>query len=179
MSDSSLVEAVASRLREERCAFALIGAVAMATYGVSRSTVDLDLLALSPRLLDETFWAPLTAEGAVVVVHRGDEEDPLLGVVRIERDSQSVDVVIGRHSWQVGVLDRAQERAVMNGVLPVARASDLVLLKLFAGGYQDRWDIQQLLSGPDSAVIDTEVRSRLEALPEECAVLFGKLLAER
>jgi hypothetical protein len=179
MSDPTLVEAVASRLRDERCPFALIGAVAMATYGVSRSTVDLDLLALSPRLLDEAFWAPLTAQGAVVVVHHGDEEDPLRGVVRIERDAQSVDVVIGRHSWQVGVLDRAQERAVMGGALPVARASDLVLLKLFAGGYQDRWDIQQLLSGPDSSVIETEVNARVDALPAECGLLFRKLLAER
>jgi hypothetical protein len=179
MSDSSLVEAVASRLREAKVSFALIGAVAMAAHGVSRSTADLDLLALSPALLSDAFWHPLAASGAVVEVRKGDQDDPLLGVVRIERDSESVDVVVGRHSWQVGVLARATEGLVFGGALPVVRASDLILLKLFAGGYQDRWDIQQLLSGADSDAIQTEVREQLAALPEECGELFCKLVAER
>ena len=52
-----------------------------------------------------------------------------------------IDVVVGKFGWQRRVLERAEPM----GELPVVRAADLILLKLYAGGPQDAWDIQQLL----------------------------------
>ena len=64
-----------------------------------------------------------------------------------------VDLLVGRHRWQHRLLDRA-EPAVSGGTpLPTALARDLVLLKLFAGGSQDAWDIEQLLAGPDRGTL--------------------------
>lgn len=45
-------------------------------------------------------------------------------------------------------------------------AADLVLLKLDAGGPQDRLDIRLLLRGPAGPALRTEVESRLAALPQ-------------
>lgn len=55
--------------------------------------------------------------------------------------------------------------------------ADLVLLKLYAGGPQDAWDIDQLLD------VDTtfarEVEARIPALPEGCAALWRRVVGDR
>jgi hypothetical protein len=51
------------------------------------------------------------------------------------------------------------------GTLAVAEAADLVLLKLYADGVQDRWDIAQLLALDDGEDIGRDVERRLGALP--------------
>ena len=61
--------------------------------------------------------------------------------------------------------------------MPVARPADLVLLELYAGGPQDAWDIHRLLDLDGE--IAAEVDQRLSALPEDCARLWHRLLAER
>lgn len=48
---------------------------------------------------------------------------------------------------------------------PVVRPSDLILLKLHAGGTQDLWDIQQLLALPNAAAVAAEVEADLQILP--------------
>src|SRR5437870_1654524 len=72
------------------------------------------------------------------------------GVVRCrvagERD---VDVIVGKHAWQAEILTRAAPIRRGGRDLPTAEVADLILLKLYAGGSQDRWDIEQLLAGPD------------------------------
>ena len=144
--------------------FALIGAAAMAARGVSRSTVDQDLLVTDVRVLQADFWAGV---GAVVDARPGDASDPLAGVVRLTEDGQRpVDVVIGRGTWMAEILARTPTLAVPGGVLPVADPGDLILLKLYAGGSQDLWDIEQLLAAaePSGALADV-VAARLAAAP--------------
>lgn len=78
-------------------------------------------------------------------IRLGDSDDPLAGVVRIRRETdRDVDVVVGRHRWQ----DEALRRAIAIGgqSFRVVDQADLILLKLYAGGSQDRWDIEQLLA---------------------------------
>ena len=78
----TLLGRVRSALAEAGVPHALIGAAALALYGVSRSTYDIDLLATERSCLDQAFWAPLSASGAVLEVRKGDLDDPLAGVVR-------------------------------------------------------------------------------------------------
>jgi hypothetical protein len=66
--------------------------------------------------------------------------------------------VVGRHDWQA----RAVSRAVRSeSGPPIVGPLDLVLLKLYAGGPQDLWDIRQLLDASDApdlvAQVDAEV----------------------
>jgi len=66
-----LIERVADLLDEHSIAFALIGAAALATRGVARSTFDIDLLTVDTRVLKKLIWVPIQAE-ATVDVRRGD-----------------------------------------------------------------------------------------------------------
>jgi len=140
--------------------YALIGAAALAARGVARSTFDIDLLTTDARVLDAGTWQSFDAG---VDIRRGDLDDPLLGVVRVTTgEERPIDVVVGRQAWQSRAVQRAER---IGGRAPVVLARDLVLLKLYAGGSQDLWDIAELLRhAPDS--LRTEVADDLAALPE-------------
>jgi hypothetical protein len=135
----TLLAAVHETLEAVAIQHAVIGAAAMAVHGVARSTLDLDLLALDPRCLDRSIWQELAARGVELELRLGDAEDPLAGVVRmVGLGARPVDLLVGRSAWQQGVLARASGARVGGVELPVATAADLILLKLYAGGPQDR-----------------------------------------
>ncbi|MXZ70880.1 MAG: hypothetical protein F4Z04_05150 [Acidobacteria bacterium] len=176
-----LAERVAATLGAARARFALIGAAAMAVHGVARSTQDVDLLTLSDVSLDGAAWEPLAEGGVDVSVTRGDADDPLAGVVRFRQEGQDqVDLIVGRYRWQQRLLERA-EPAVVGGAitLPTAQPRDLVLLKLFAGGPHDLWDIEQLLVGADSETLVSAVSDDVSQLPARCRRQWDRLLRER
>jgi hypothetical protein len=157
-------------LTNETVPFAAIGAAALGAHGVPRSTFDLDLMVRDARVLDPPFWSDV---GAEIDVRHGDADDPLRGVVRLEHQGERpVDVIVGRHGWQDGVLERAQTATIVGVRVPVAMPADLVLLKLFAGGVQDRWDIQQLLAVVD---VRADVDARIALLPADARQLWSEL----
>jgi len=162
----SLLRRVHDRLADTGITHALIGAAALAVHGISRSTFDQDLLVTDRRALDPATWAGL-ADVADVDIRRGDDEDPLAGVVRLvspgERD---VDIIVGRHEWQRRIVDNAVLRDTPAGSIPVASPEGLVLLKLYAGGAQDLWDIEQLriAGGP---ALEAAVNRHVASLPHQ------------
>ena len=167
----TLLEKVVLILEQHRIPHALIGAGALAVHGVSRSTLDQDLLAMDTRALDAAVWRELP--DVEVDVRRADDADPLAGAIRFraagERD---VDLVIGRGAWQREVLARAQTVRLGRLDLPVVTAADLVLLKLYAGGSQDKWDIEQLLAADRAGDVRRQVEARLPALPSRCREIW-------
>ena len=174
----TLVERVAAILDGAGARYAVIGAAAMAVHGVARSTRDIDLLTLSAECMDGTRWAGLSDAGVNVSVARGDADDPLAGVIRFDRAGERpVDVVVGRYQWQQRLLERAEPAVSGDTRLPTALARDLVLLKLFAGGSQDAWDIEQLLAGPDGGTLIADVTGDIEDLPAPCRALWRRILA--
>ena len=89
--------------------YALIGAHALAARGYPRFTVDVDLLTTDQRVLDPAMWAGLVRDGASVNPRRGDDQDPLAGVVHILlADTTDVDVVLGKWKWEADVIERAE-----------------------------------------------------------------------
>jgi predicted nucleotidyltransferase len=154
--------------------FALIGAAAMAAHGVSRSTTDVDLLTTDRRVLGREIW---TAENAVDI-RRGDADDPLAGVVRVSAaHTPDVDIVVGRHAWQARAVAEAAPVTIEGVSIPVVGAHALVLLKLFAGGPQDAWDIQQLLTAAEEQVV-AAVERDLNELPAASATLWKRIRSE-
>jgi len=146
---------------------ALIGGMALAAHGIGRATQDFDILVLDASVLTDQPWSSLRESGLTVDVRRGDAADPLAGVVRISGGSEpAVDVIVGRHSWQSGILERRQTLRLGDLPVPVVDAADLVILKLDAGGPQDRLDIRLLLRGPGGAALRAEVDRRLVPLPK-------------
>jgi hypothetical protein len=167
------IEPVRRVLDSVHAAYALIGAHAMAARGYPRFTVDVDLLTTEPRVLDRGTWEGLIRDGATVVPRRGDEEDPLAGVVHILLpDSSDIDVVLAKWKWEARIIERAEPMHVADGVvLPVPRTSDLILLKLAAGGFLDLRDAAALLAVGDRDAIVSEVEATIgDVQPDVCGV---------
>lgn len=158
----TLLADVVAHLAAAGVSHGLIGAAALAVHGIARSTQDDDLLVVDQRVLDREFWRPLA--GDVARLLRGDHEDPLAGAVRLARAGErTVDVVVGRWAWQTEALERARPAPLPGVEVAVVDPVDLVLLKLDAGGPQDRYDVEALLGliGPELA---EAVEARLEPL---------------
>ena len=175
----SLLREVTNHLESLDARFALIGAGALAFHGASRATLDIDLLLTDVRVLDSELWSDVLPESVQVTIRRGDLDDPLAGVVRLSAEGErEVDLVIGKLSWQRDVIERAVPGSYSSVDLPVVEPADLVLLKLYAGGPQDAWDIRQLLSGESAPDWTAETEERIHVLPEEARRLWDRILEE-
>jgi hypothetical protein len=120
---------------------ALFGAVGLAAYGVQRGTSDIDLLATYD-VIDGPLWRDL--RGVRVEVRRGDDDDNLLGCVKIGFTSAArpVDVVVPRGRWPARALGRVAGSVAIEGLdVPLLRVEDLVLSKVHSGSRQDVQDI--------------------------------------
>jgi predicted nucleotidyltransferase len=159
---------------------ALIGAVALAVHGVSRATADIDLFTVEEKALDPELWMALQSDGASVRLLKGDFEDPLAGSVRLTRDRLSVvDIVVGRYAWQKEIVESAERTSIGETEVKVARPAGIVLLKLYAGGPKDSWDIRALMeTREDWHSIESEVNRVVKRLPAECRDLWNQLTHE-
>ena len=176
----NLLAEVLSLLRRERIDHALIGAAALAIHGVSRATVDIDLLTVDTGVLRSDLWKPWDARGETVRIIKGDFEDPLAGSVRLsDRSGDIVDVVVGRYRWQAALISAADSFSMGDAQVPVVRPAGLVLLKLHAGGPRDAWDISSLAEAhPEWETIKAEVERQVEQLPAESRRLWERLRSE-
>lgn len=174
----SLLELVVTNLELQEIPFAAIGAAALAHHGVSRATHDIDLLSVDDRTLEARNWSGLTEAGVEVQIRRGDHDDPLAGVIRFRHGRERpVDLIVAKRAWSRSALDRAEPGEVAGVALAVVRAADLILLKLYAGGPRDAWDVAELLSCGNRAELVKEVEERIEELPPEARVLWRKVSA--
>ncbi len=173
----TLLAEVVSRLELASLGHAMIGATAMAALGASRSTQDLDILTVDRAVLRHSFWRPLESSGASVEVRTGDIQDPLVGVARVTREGdRPVDVIVGEAPWQERILSEASRRKVADVEVPVVDEVGLVLLKIYAGGPQDRWDIEQLMANSRNREKTTElIDERVADLPPRCRRLWDRV----
>lgn len=164
---------VASTLTEHGVAFMLAGASALAARGFSRSTADVDFLTTDVAVLQGDLWREIGAHAAVEV-RRGDSDDPLAGVVRLRGlDGETVDVVVVRWKWQRDAIERADIVSLDGVQVRLPRVSDLVLLKIDAGGAIDQADARALVELHGSSVID-EIDRRIESLPAALAASWSR-----
>jgi hypothetical protein len=161
--------------------YAVIGAMAMAARGYPRFTLDFDFLTTDKGVLKAEAWETLVRDGIVVDVRKGEFDDPLAGVVRVG-DPAEVDVVVGKWKWEQNVIENAELLQVAGMTLPVAKASDIILTKLNAGGYKSRLDVMGLLEvGPREQLI-AEVEAKLGDFPstaeQEARAMWKVILTE-
>jgi hypothetical protein len=162
-----------------RAPVALIGGLALAAHGVLRATRDADLLGTDPGFLRREFWDALAAKGVAVTIHRGDPDDPLLGVVRLRREPEpDVDLVVGRERWLDDLLARRSPLSLGGESIPVVDAADLILLKLDAGGPIDLIDARLLLLGPDGSRLRRLAGERAAATPRRIRDALAAALSE-
>ncbi|HEY6138809.1 MAG TPA: hypothetical protein VI670_13700 [Thermoanaerobaculia bacterium] len=159
--------------------YALVGAVAVASRGAPRSTYDLDLFTTDKAVFREELWAELRRDGIAVEIRRGDFDDPLAGVVRVGTKPDQIDVVVGKWKWERAVIERAEPVELRDGIIiPLPSTSDLILLKIAAGGPIDTIDAINLLRiGPLDQLV-TEVSAKIADLPRDAQELWQRLLKD-
>ena len=157
--------------------YALTGGMAVIARGYARFTVDLDLLTTDARVLQPAIWNELREAGIAVDVRKGDFDDPLAGVVRIGTKPETIDVVVGRWKWEQRVIDRAEPLEVDGRLIRVPITSDLILLKLSAGGSIDQQDIIRLLAVGRRDRLIAEVNGKISELPLDSQELWTRLIA--
>ena len=172
----ALSVSVASALRRHEIPFALIGASALAVHGHARATYDVDFLVATRRV----FYIPWERELAGVAVdrRRAEYDDPIGGVVRLSAPEQSpVDIVVAKWKWEAAAISRSIETSFAETSVPVPTLTDLVLLKIAAGGPQDLADAAELASyDPDALTRLSELAETLpSALRKEVADFIAKL----
>lgn len=162
------IDPVLAILERIGASYALVGGHALALRGYPRATVDIDLLTTDATVLETSTWSDLAAAGGRIECRRGDHEDPLAGVAHVELpDFTDVDVIVPRWKWEAEVIARAEPLPFGSGSIPVPLASDLILLKLAAGGPLDLRDAAALLAIGDRAVLVPQVERRLpEVVPD-------------
>ena len=174
-----LLQRVLGILDSAHVSYALVGAVAVASRGAPRSTYDLDLFTTDKQVFREELWSELRRDAIPVDIRRGDFDDPLGGVVRIGTKPDQIDVVVGKWKWEQAVIERSQPVEIRNGVtVPVPSRSDLILLKIAAGGPVDYVDAYHLLQlGPRDDLV-RDVDSKIADLPSDARKLWHRLLTE-
>jgi hypothetical protein len=173
-----MIGVVAAHLDARGVSYALIGGLAVNARGHARFTLDSDLLTTDRQVLQEAFWSSLRDSDVTIDVRRGDFDDPLAGVVHIGAHPESVDIVVGRWTWEQRVIDRAEPLPIDGFTIPVPLTSDLILLKVAAGGPIDRQDIIRLLEvGPREPLI-AEVNEKIGELPADCLTLWESIVRE-
>jgi hypothetical protein len=151
--------------------YALIGGLALAARGAARATVDVDLLTADDRVLQKDFWS-----GLEPMVRKGDFEDPLAGVIRFAGE-EPVDVVVAKYKWQRDLVERAEVVPLRGLMVRVPSSADLILLKLFAGGFRDLNDVRQLLDAGSRDQLVRDVSGALGELPPDMNERWKRVLA--
>lgn len=88
----------------------------------------------------------------------------------------AVDLIVGRSGWQRRAVERAQPARLGSVDLTVVSVADLILLKLYAGGTQDRWDIEQRLEANRDELVLPTIATEIHELPPESRALWHSLM---
>ncbi|MER3423452.1 MAG: hypothetical protein C4293_09700 [Nitrospiraceae bacterium] len=170
---------ILSRLEQARAhgllqAYALIGGFAVSTWGVPRATQDIDFAvaigSADPQALATFIGGRYEAGGL---------DDPLRGVVHVSievgSEAVSLQLIFLSSALEDVAFRRVATISVMERVIPVVSWQGLVLLKLYAGGPQDKLDAHQILRvrhpTPDDLQQIAEMAESLGILKEWTALL--------
>jgi len=126
--------------------YALVGGLAVSAWGVARATGNIDLAVALGGADPVQLATHLKA-----TYHPGDQDDPLLGVFRLDLSTEGAAVVpaqliVLRPPWTEAVFRDIATVPVLDCSVPVVNWPALVLLKLYAGGPMDLQDARNILA---------------------------------
>lgn len=171
----SVIESVSGVLESIGAPYALIGGRAVGVRGHPRMTLDYDFLTADARVLHREIWKDLEEGGATVDPRKGDFDDPIAGVVHIAfANGAEADVLLARWKWELEIIERSERLDVGGAVVPVPVTSDLILLKLAAGGPIDLQDVVSLLA-TDFDQLLREVDQKIDRVLPDVSAVWNRL----
>ena len=126
----------------------LIGAVALAAHHYVRHTADIDLGVEADIKCMRSLASRLREEGYEVELREPDHDDPLGGVMDVSGPFGLVQVISFANRFPIVIRDALAGEDIRirpGSELRLVPIPQLVALKLYAGGYQSRADIIELL----------------------------------
>lgn len=156
--------------------FVLAGAHAVAAWGVVRSTRDIDLIAKAGGESAGKLAAGLRKAGFKAILEKGDEQDPVLGVIHVESPgpeaSEPVDIILGIRRMPMRLFIRSSALDFYGLKIPVISPEDLIVLKCLAGGPIDMEDAGSIL-----AIMKGRLDKKyLESELKRCRISLQKLI---
>lgn len=169
-----IAPAVRDVLTAQGVRYCVIGAYALAARGAPRFTADVDLLTMDERVLETSWWSTTSVD-----VRRGDDQDPLRGVVRCHTNPP-LDLIVGRGAIMTFAVDTAEHDGALGA--PVVTAVALGLLKLEAGSPRDIADVVSLIDATRALRADDsllgELRQRAPLLSAWGQRAWARLLSD-
>lgn len=148
MNKTNLLK-ISNIFRRLNIPFALAGGYAVAAWGKVRATRDIDLLASAPGDLAAKLVKEMKKAGFEVDYRKGDESDPLRGVICLEQAAmpaaEPVEIVLGIRDMPPCLFNRVREITFLGLEIPVVAPEDLIVLKCLAGGPVDLEDARSIL----------------------------------
>lgn len=150
MQREEILKEIKATFQEFHVPFVLIGAFALAVWGVIRATKDIDFLADISQdkmnLIEQRF----KKAGFITKFTKGDLNDPIAGVLKIiyklNKKEEVIDIILGIKGAPKDVYKRAKNIVIMGNEIPVVSPEDLVVLKLFANSPLDIEDARKIIS---------------------------------
>lgn len=131
-----------------RVPYAVVGAIAVASYGLPRSTDDADSviwLGLTEKNADD-LKVHLVESGYQADVRRGDIEDPISQSILVEdKYGNRVDLLSGIRGMDPEAARRCVTAPLLDSNVRIIAPEDLIGMKLFASGPQDLEDVRGIL----------------------------------
>jgi hypothetical protein len=181
------LEALRAALDAEGVPWMCIGGLAVIARGVRRTTLDVDATIRGDAVEIEPLVQRLGGQGILPRIPDAIDfaRTSLVLLLRHESTGVDVDLSLAWLQFEHEALDARTLEAIGEVTIPVARAEDLVIYKVFAARPQDLRDAEALvlLHGPalDTARIRRVIRelSALAGLDDRDELLAGVLRARR
>jgi hypothetical protein len=164
-------ENISAILAENGSPSLVIGAVALAAHHYIRFTHDLDLAVDADVKLMRKHTETLSHAGYDVVFFEPNIDDPLGGVINVSGRFGLVQIISFADRFPAAIQDSLIEAELLlnsHSSLRLMPITQLIALKLYAGGYKAKGDVIELLKrNPDhdrSAITQAMKRYRLRGL---------------
>lgn len=144
---------VVELLNREHIDYLIIGALALSVHGTVRASVDVDALLQLPFGRLKELAALFEAAQFGVVLNRGDDDDPISGMLILsDAHGNRVDLLGGLSHLDPQVFTRAIEVPFRGATLRIVGREDFIAMKCFAGGPQDLLDARAAFEGAQGPV---------------------------
>ncbi len=167
-------------LNQHRIPYAIIGALAASFYGIVRASIDADAIVSIMTTQDASHLCrSLKAAGLMVEQRKGDEEDPVKGIISIiDQFQNKVDLLLGIQGMSSDTFQRIQKTDFQGASINMVGVEDFIAMKIFAGSPKDIQDVIGVLNVSAKTINLTLLRKLTRHYGQDCLLKLQKLLKE-